>query len=343
MQRKKTSKYPPSLFAHNMMQRAARNLDCQNGAAKGILGRMISALTSQVEPFVSQLVSLNSKSKMTEGGPSSPIIVSGSSGIPRMAQYKSIRGMPSMAAGIKNLTDTVSSSIFADTYKRSTADTVASTESLGEKLSQTPANCAKTSPSNCFGNAAARSQSRLQLQFEKVARMIKMRNGSASPSERATFYTSQGGGYDTHANLGDTLDAYLTELDNAVGDFAREMKSQGLWDNVVMVTTSDFARTLTSNGLGTDHGWGGNNFVMGGKIKGGQILGDFPTTLAQAAPLSISHQVGRGRLVPTTPWESIWHAISQWMDVDATKMKELLPNMQNFPADKAWKKEAMFE
>merc|ERR1712000_279861 len=42
-----------------------------------------------------------------------------------------------------------------------------------------------------------------------------------------------------------------------------------------MGTVSDFARTLTSNGQGTDHAWGGNHFIMGGGVNGG-VLWKFP-------------------------------------------------------------------
>ena len=72
-------------------------------------------------------------------------------------------------------------------------------------------------------------------------------------------------------------------------------------EQVAIATLSDFGRTLTSNGRGTDHAWGGNHVVMGGEVRGGQILGAYPSTLAKsdANPLNI----GRGRLIPTTPWE----------------------------------------
>ena len=48
---------------------------------------------------------------------------------------------------------------------------------------------------------------------------------------------------------------------------------------VTLLSVSDFGRTLTSNGAGTDHGWGGNNVVLGGAVRGKQILGAFPDDL----------------------------------------------------------------
>lgn len=46
-------------------------------------------------------------------------------------------------------------------------------------------------------------------------------------------------------------------LNNALGEFWRELKIQRNADKVVLVAVSEFARTLTPNtGGGSDHGWG---------------------------------------------------------------------------------------
>eukprot|EP01083_Nonionella_stella_P122430 368341_1 len=85
--------------------------------------------------------------------------------------------------------------------------------------------------------------------------------------------------------------------------FQAEMKRQGVWDDVVVVSVSDFGRTLTSNGAGTDHAWAGNHFILGGKVKGGKFHGKYPDTLKPDGDLNLG---GRGRLVPTLGWESMW-------------------------------------
>ena len=72
-------------------------------------------------------------------------------------------------------------------------------------------------------------------------------------SERDVFYVTVGG-FDTHSEVAATLAANMGAIDAALESFASEMKNQGLWENVTVVTASDFGRTLTSNGLGTDHG-----------------------------------------------------------------------------------------
>ena len=64
-------------------------------------------------------------------------------------------------------------------------------------------------------------------------------------------------GFDTHADVEENLARLFEHLDEAFGAFAREMKANQLWNNVTLIQTSDFARTLNPNGgLGTDHAWG---------------------------------------------------------------------------------------
>ena len=45
-----------------------------------------------------------------------------------------------------------------------------------------------------------------------------------------------------------------------------ELKAQNIFDSVVIASESDFGRTLSTNGAGTDHAWAGNYFVLGGKV-----------------------------------------------------------------------------
>ena len=71
-------------------------------------------------------------------------------------------------------------------------------------------------------------------------------------------------GFDTHASLEDNLNSLFDQLNGALDAFSREMKAVDLWNNVTLIETSDFSRTLNPNGGdGTDHAWGGNHFMMG--------------------------------------------------------------------------------
>ena len=42
-------------------------------------------------------------------------------------------------------------------------------------------------------------------------------------------------------------------------------------------TASDFSRSCTTNGDGTDHAWGNHHFILGGAVRGGDLYGQYPT------------------------------------------------------------------
>jgi uncharacterized protein (DUF1501 family) len=136
------------------------------------------------------------------------------------------------------------------------------------------------------------------------------------------------------------LSLHFGELNQALTYFKNEMYAQGHWDDVSLVITSDFGRTLTANsGEGSDHAWGGNYFVMGGSVKGGQIHGQYPEDITEAGPVNI----GRGRLMPTTSWESILNSVVEWMGVeDAAGLDYCLPNRAN-TGTKLFTKAEVFE
>ncbi len=77
-------------------------------------------------------------------------------------------------------------------------------------------------------------------------------------------------GYDTHDNQPGEHAFLLEDLSTSVGAFARAMKQIGLWDQITVVTYSEFGRTARENGsYGTDHGTAAPVFVAGGNVLGG--------------------------------------------------------------------------
>ena len=91
------------------------------------------------------------------------------------------------------------------------------------------------------------------------------------------------GGWDSHANLTNEKSAFvnnLQQLDDSLGTL-REMldapNANGLWGRTVIVVATEFGREVAINGTrGTDHGTGGAAFVLGGAVRGGQVLADWP-------------------------------------------------------------------
>ncbi|MDD5393776.1 MAG: DUF1501 domain-containing protein [Thiothrix sp.] len=83
-------------------------------------------------------------------------------------------------------------------------------------------------------------------------------------------------GFDTHVNQNVTQSNLLHHLAGGLDSFAQAMKRAGRWDDVLVVTYSEFGRRAQENhGKGTDHGTASVQLVLGGKVRGG-IYGDAP-------------------------------------------------------------------
>ena len=79
--------------------------------------------------------------------------------------------------------------------------------------------------------------------------------------------------------------------------------------------------------------------ILGGGLKGGQILGTYPERLDEDGDVGI----GKGILLPTTSWESMWQPILQWLGVEDEQLDTVLPNRPNFPASDLMSQTDMFE
>ena len=76
-------------------------------------------------------------------------------------------------------------------------------------------------------------------------------------------------------------------------------------------------------------------------MRGGKIFGHYPTNLAEEGDDSLN--VGRGRLIPTTPWDAMWHGIAQWYGVEDEHISAVLPNAANFPPEQLLTGEQLFK
>ena len=105
----------------------------------------------------------------------------------------------------------------------------------------------------------------------------------------------------------------------------------GIENQVTVLIGSEFGRTINANSnAGSDHAWAGNYFIFGGEIRGGRILGDYPSSFGDSYP----YNIGQGRLIPTRSWDSVWYGISQWFGIkDLDDIEYVLPNSANFGCD----------
>ncbi|MBE1300600.1 MAG: DUF1501 domain-containing protein [Alteromonadaceae bacterium] len=142
--------------------------------------------------------------------------------------------------------------------------------------------------------------------------------------QRQTFFVTLGG-WDHHDELTTSLQTLLTMLDAGLSSLQQAINELGMANQVTTFTTSDFARTLSSNGRGSDHGWGGNAMIMGGSVRGGSVYGTYPS-LALGNPLD----TGRGVLMPTTSLDEYFAELALWFGVAPSVLNDILPNLNRF-------------
>ncbi|HMS04408.1 MAG TPA: DUF1501 domain-containing protein [Burkholderiaceae bacterium] len=159
-------------------------------------------------------------------------------------------------------------------------------------------------------------------QLKIVARIIGARG--ALGARRQVFFVSLGG-FDLHDGIPTQHPGLLTNVAGALAAFHASMQELGVGNQVTAFTATDFGRTLVSNTDGSDHGWGGMQFVLGGAVRGKSFVGTAPV-LANNGP----DDVGQGRLLPTISVEQFAATLAQWFGVSAQDQLALLPNLANF-------------
>lgn len=166
------------------------------------------------------------------------------------------------------------------------------------------------------------SDNPVSANMELIAKTIAARD--ALNVNRQTFFINFGG-WDHHDEVLNNQVAMLSVVSKALSEFQAAMEELGLSDSVTTFTASDFGRTLTSNGNGSDHAWGGNVMVMGGSVNGGQVYGQYPTLA-----LGGSDDVGGAIMLPTLAIDEYFTELVKWFGVSNGDLSYVLPNIGNF-------------
>jgi uncharacterized protein (DUF1501 family) len=166
------------------------------------------------------------------------------------------------------------------------------------------------------------NQSSLSQAFQTVARVIEAR--ATLGVKRQIFLVAQGA-YDTHSNLLVEHGNRLSTLNTALTAFWAALGTLGVRNMVTTFTASEFGRTLEQNSTGSDHGWGGHHFIIGGAVDGGKFFGTAPPMLATG-----NHQIGSGIPIPTTSSQQYLYTLGEWFGVLPADLDTILPNIGNF-------------
>jgi len=141
---------------------------------------------------------------------------------------------------------------------------------------------------------------------------------------RQVIHVGVSGGWDSHNNQLASLNEAYSEIDNLFADFIDELDAYGVADGVVCVTASEFGRSLTTNGRGTDHGWGSNYLVWGKPVLGGQAIGEF---IDYDDP---EQWTGSKRLIPKLADVQTYATLARWFGLGEVDIDYVFPTLANF-------------
>lgn len=111
------------------------------------------------------------------------------------------------------------------------------------------------------------------------------------------------GGFDTHAYQAEAHAFLLQELDEAMRGFERAARDMGIWNNVTLMTYSEFGRRFHENGSeGTDHGTAAPVILAGGKVAGG---------FGGARPSLEDRDLIEDDMVHTTDFRSVYSGVAR--------------------------------
>lgn len=225
---------------------------------------------------------------------------------------------PQMAEALRDTLGMGYSHLFESEYARITQRAIANDTLLKATLANIP------SYDDKFPNSSADGRlSRLAGQLRMVLRLIMARE--ALGMRRQIFFCSMGG-FDTHDDQLNDHAALMREMSAGIADFYQATADLGVADQVTLFTASDFNRTYSSNGKGSDHAWGSHQIVVGGAVRGGRMFGAMPVLQSNGPDDTGS----RGSWIPTTSVDEYSATLARWFGVGEGDMALVLPNIGRF-------------
>ena len=300
---------PPKLFSHNDQQSVWQS-GLPEGATSGWGGRIGDLMLSGNGGSVFTCVSVTGNAVYLSGRTAVQYQISSNGAVAINGISRALNGSAAAQQALRTLITRPSAQLFEDEVTRITRRSIDAEARVTAALSSGPA-LTTAFASNSLAN-----------QLKMVARLIASR--SQLGVGRQVFLVSQGG-YDLHDNLLDNQPGLLAALGGAMRSFHDATVELGVADRVTSFTASDFGRTLSSNGDGSDHGWGSHHLLMGAALKGRRFYGQAP-----AIAVNGPDDVGQGRLLPTTSVYQFGATLARWFGVSETDLPLVVPGIVNF-------------
>ena len=317
---------PARLFSHNDQQSMWQSYKPE-GAPSGWGGQMADLMATSNSNATFTCISTAGNAVFLSGRQVRQYQIAAAGAVPISNLNSDLFGMSAGANQLRNVVTGQRTDMFEKEY----TDVVNRAINAHSMLSTGMAPAGDTGVPNPLPyinpNTLVGKSNNLATQLQTVARIIAGRN--ALGAKRQVFFVNLGG-FDNHdaqkANHADVL----ARVAHAVAYFdamLANLQGVDMRKQVTLFTASDFGRTLTSNGDGTDHGWGSHHFVVGGAVKGGTIYGNFPVT-----GLKHDLDVGSGSLLPTISVDQYGATIARWFGLADSQLADVFPNIGNFSA-----------
>lgn len=313
---------PPRLFSHNDQQSIWQSLSPE-GARSGWGGRMGDILASANAQPLFTAISATGTAVFLSGSSVVQYQVTSDGPVSIKALYRTWltrygQGSDTLKSIVLDPGSNPLQSEQAKIFKRA----IDAESALSAALTAVPQLSLPTQSISFAGGSTSLDKEPLARQLRVVARIIAAQKSLGM--RRQVFMVSMGG-FDMHNYQARDEPGSMARVASSLRWFHDALESLGLGTSVTTFTGSDFGRTLTNNGDGSDHGWGSHHFVMGGAVKGGDIYGQFPETA-----LGTATDAGSGRLIPTTAVTQLANSLGRWMGVSSTEMASVLPDLGNF-------------
>jgi len=309
----KSVKLPVGLLSHADQIQQWQTSIPQTRSSKGWGGRMADILKAgNGNQNISMNISLSGTNIYQVGENSSEYAIrAAAGGSVGIGTYESNNSLDQiLAGGANSLLNHQYQDIFKSTFAAKVKHSQDNHEEFSAAIAQSPILNTSFSENDVSAN------------MELIAKTIAVRD--VLNVKRQTFFINFGG-WDHHDQVLDNQAAMLGVVSKALGEFQTAMEELRIADCVTTFTVSDFGRTLTSNGNGTDHAWGGNVMVMGDSVNGGEVFGEYPSL-----SLGSADDVGGAIMLPKISTDEYFAELSKWFGVSNGDLNYVLPNIGNF-------------
>ncbi|MBL8359657.1 MAG: DUF1501 domain-containing protein [Rubrivivax sp.] len=305
---------PPKQFSHND-QTSVWQSSAPEGATSGWGGRIGDLALAGNSETLFTCISVGGNAVFLAGRQALQYQLTSAGAVATDCVRRPVYGSIAVRDAIAQIVTRAPSGVFEAEYNRVVARSLASEAKVGAAL-------AGVRVDTPFAGGALAEQLRM------VARLIAAR--AVLGVKRQVFMVNLGG-FDTHGALLGRHAALMRQLDPALSSFYQATVDLGVADQVTTFTASEFGRTLSSNGDGSDHGWGSHHLVIGGAVRGGLFYGTPPPVSVgnSDAPEDQEH-VGQGRLIPSIALDQYAATLALWFGVEPAELGAILPYLGNF-------------